>query len=137
MSLSRSSLRRIAALAALVIAPAPAAPQAAMAVERRSPARVSVDAGNQVTLIFRLKNSAARLQRVQGELALPVGWRLVFGDSSSTIAAGGTDLRLLVVLIPPAAQAGDYRVHYRLLSPLNAHAEDSLTVNVAERRRGE
>lgn len=89
-------------------------PAAASDLSVRPTGRTAIEArpGTRLTLGFLVSNLSALERPVWTSVTIPPQWRIVVPDAPFSLAAGGTDLRLVTLVIPPTAPEGIYQIQY-------------------------
>lgn len=101
-------------------------------IDRRSGSPIPIDAGAQVTAIFRSVNASGQRIAAASRFELPAGWKLVVGDTISSLAAGESHVSFFVVSVPSSIPPGTYPLRF---SFPGRRAADSVVVVVGELRR--
>lgn len=114
--------------------PAVRAQVAGVTLAHDAAASLAVVPGQGVTVVLRLTSRARPLRDARLRAGLPSGWRAVPGEERLDIARGAADLRLVRLLVPSIAPAGERTVRFRLVDASGrVLALDSVTVRVRER----
>lgn len=89
-----------------------AEPEGAVRVEAAGPEQVQAQAGEVLTVVFRVTNTSPEARTFAAHLALPPAWHAVLPQRPFTLAAHAEDLRLISFQVPLDARPGTYEVHY-------------------------
>jgi hypothetical protein len=136
----RAGLRFVFVLAVCSAAPRVVMAQAPeISVRRTGPEQLTADPGARITVSFMVTNRGRRDRLVETRLSLPRSWQPVIPDSGVAVSAGGSELNLIPIAIPPDARAGPYVVRYAAAQPAppsgSSGVQDSVVITVAERKQ--
>lgn len=120
--------RRLVTIIGLGLCAASGAEAQSARVERRGPAEVPAQAGQAVTIPFRVTNLSGAVAAIPGQASLPGGWGST-GGAARDLSPAESELRLLGVRVPAGTTAGRYVVRYAA-----GGGADSAAVVVAARR---
>lgn len=105
-----------------------------LSVTRRGEAQHAANAGEVLSILFRVRAAHGKGLEVVPRVQLPAGWRLLMPEAPFGLGAGEEDARLVSIAIPALAAAGRYVARYAATLGGRESAVDSVIVVVRERR---
>lgn len=92
--------------------------------------QITADKAGIITLRFEVENRSGQTQQLEESLILPDGWDLVTNTAPFLLASGARETRLIHVVVPRGAAAGNYRVQYQVTAQNNGAITSSQTVTI-------
>jgi hypothetical protein len=105
-----------------------------LSVTRRGEVQREADAGEVLSIVFRVRVANGRELDLVPRVQLPAGWRLLMPEAPFRLGAGAEEVRLVSITIPALAAAGRYVARYVATVGGRESAADSVIVQIRERR---